>query len=212
MALLMRPIFCLPGNMQQSTDKILATAVAVLLNVAAAWFLGSEMQRSRYTEHVAVNSALQVVWIRRPSVAKVDRPQPEVARSIKKSADAASSKRRSSRHSQNLAVLDVSTTKTSTAIISVSGDDQWGPANLPAKAMVPAAGQLFLNNPLAHHSGPLEATQNRMNLVFRDGSFGGTLQRISKQQMCGDLRRTLATDSSSAESILRTMKKYDCTR
>lgn len=198
--------------MRQFADKILAAVVAISFNVAAIWFLASEMQRSRYAEGVGVNSAIQVVWIRRPSVAKRDQPQPVVVGFIKRRAGAASSKRPSTQRSQNLTVVDVSPTKTSTTTLQVAGDDHWDPETFPMKGRFPAAGPLFLRNPLARHPEPLEATQNRMNLAFRDRSFGGALQRMSRKNMCGDLRHALATDSTSAESILRTMKKYGCIR
>ena len=58
----------------------------------------------------------------------------------------------------------------------------------------------------------MEASPERMGLTFMDRSIGGVLQRMTKNNICGELRLSLLSVEGSADAILRTMRAYGCTR
>ena len=69
----------------------------------------------------------------------------------------------------------------------------------------------FERDPLAKHD-PLEATPTRMKVTILDRSFFGNLQRMTKAQICKDLRMALSKAVGDATTIMTTMQKEGCIR
>ena len=85
----------------------------------------------------------------------------------------------------------------------------------------PGPQQLLLTAPqvkISFNRGPLhqqerfDATPDRMNLTMIDASLGGMLQRMTKAQICKELRSALAKTSGDATTIMATMKEQGCFR
>ena len=69
----------------------------------------------------------------------------------------------------------------------------------------------FEHNPMAKHE-KLEATPTRMKVTIIDRSFFGVLQRMTKAQICKDLRMALSKAVGDATTIMTTMQKEGCMR
>ena len=69
----------------------------------------------------------------------------------------------------------------------------------------------FERDPLAKKE-LLEATPTRMKVTIIDRSFFGMLQRMTKAQICKELRSALAKTTGDATTILQTMGREGCLR
>lgn len=193
--------------MWRFTDKLLAAFVAILINAAAFWLFASGVPHSLSATNTDESTATRLVWLARPSAGKAP---PRVTVTKRSATGTQKSIRR--QRTQRPTAVDLSPAATSTSVLDVVGDDQWAPIAFGAATESPATSSLFLRDPLKRRPDRMEASQNRLNLTFRDRSFGGVLKRMTQRDICGDLRRGLVSNPTSAEVTLATMRKYGCTR
>lgn len=176
----------------QRIDRIAAVLVSVSFNVALLWLLNASLRPLGPLEDPA-ETVLQLVWIEEPPVA----PLPSTAEAFARQPN-----RRAREIEVAVPVLD----KTVPAV-------ETGPRKgAPALDLSLPDGEVGFPSRRIYVPGPSQALapEPRARFAFVDRSFGGTMQRMSKNRMCGELKFALTDSPESTDAILASMKRIGC--
>ncbi|MGY0633916.1 hypothetical protein ACW7G3_07130 [Luteimonas sp. A478] len=182
----------LGGEGLQRVDRGAAALVSVSFNLVLLCFLNASLRSPG--PHVApAHDVIQLVWIEEAPDALP--PSTEVA--VPKQSN------RSAREAEKAAPMF---DKPLEAVEAESGNGtQTLDLSLPGGELVYSSRRIYAPGP----SLP-SAPEPRARFVFVDRSLGGTMQRMSKNRMCGELKFALTDSPESADAILASMKRIGC--
>lgn len=178
-----------------------AAGIAIALNVAAVWLLAQD-EAPQLRKQTGDDHVIQLVFLKpapepvatRLTVVIHPRPNKLTARpSPPRTSPAQTTK---SVVSRPLQVAD-------SAIGSATTER-------PLDLSIREAAMSFERKPLAEKVAPISEAPIRMPLAFTDRSFGGTMQRMTMQSICRELRAALISSPQSASSVMASMREQGC--
>lgn len=85
-----------------------------------------------------------------------------------------------------------------------------GTTGRPLDLSIRDAAMSFERKPLARQEARISEAPIRTPLAFTDRSFGGMMQRMTRQSICRELRAALSSSPQSASSVMASMREQGC--
>lgn len=203
------------ADLSDRFDRVISAMVALAANAVIVGFLLFAL-RTIETETPEESNAIQIIWIQdeRPTSA----PDTAVGRASfttrarPPSAHPARS-RSAATSSRALPTIEIPAAAQAPTLVDRTTDDGWDKPMNETSSRANAGDVAFIEpNPLVRKPRPMQASVDRMILVFQDNSLGGRLQRMSKGAACRELAAALRSSPASASSILASMDHYGCNK
>lgn len=176
----------------QRIDRIAAVLVSVSFNVALLWLLNASV-RPLAPLGAPADAVIQLVWIEEAP----DAPPPSTAVTVPQQPN------HSAREvEQSIPALDK-------PLPTVEAGPGKG---TPALDLSLPSGEVGFPSRRIYAPGPSQtlAPEPRARFTFMDRSLGGTMQRMSRNRMCGELKFALTDSPESTDAILASMKRIGC--
>jgi len=184
--------------MSKINDKIFSAGVAILLNALLVYALIKLIADDPVS--ALPERRVQLVWVMPPGIAPMPAPPTQPRR------ESAVTKPQSSKTAAPVPT-SIETPPQAAEPYLQQADDRWLSTHLPATASDELT---FRKDPMKRPAQDVTAAPVRLQVRFTDSSFGGLMQRMTKRNICAELKNQLRSGSGSADTILTTMKHYGC--
>jgi hypothetical protein len=186
------------------TDELFSFVTAISLTAGALWSLSLLKSSPRHLQ--TPPATIEVIWLApAPPKPLVPGPEQRVPEQVRQAQVGGPGPQVRREHPRGEAASEL------TAQSEVPGPPtRLGTA--PLNLSVPAETVSFQREPLGSQSNPIRLEPDRIRLSFTDRSIGGTLQRMTKAQICVELSQALRSAGSNAAVIIGNMQEHGCTR